>query len=77
MYKTTNLVVHLKANHTDEYARFTELKTKQDGEKELVKKGKTRIVSIGGLHKLLSMEVKKEFNNGTSMIQLVKSYFAS
>lgn len=43
LYKTTNLVAHLKANHTDEYAKFTELKTKQDGERELVKKDKPEL----------------------------------
>ena len=49
--KTTSLIAHLKAN-TDEYAKFTELKTKKDGEREILRKDQTRIVSIEGLHQL-------------------------
>ena len=51
-YNTTNLVAHLKANHADEYAKFTELKTKKDSERETARKDRTRSGGIGGLRQL-------------------------
>ena len=33
-----NLVAHLKANYGDQYAKFTELKTKIDSKREIVRK---------------------------------------
>ena len=42
----------MKANYTDEYAKFTELKTKKDSEREIIRKDRTMSGDIGGLREL-------------------------
>ena len=51
-YNTTNLVAHLKSNHSDEYLKFTELKSKKDTDRETARRDRVSSGGIGGLRQL-------------------------
>jgi len=51
-YNTSNLVLHLKSSHPDEYTKFSELKTKKESERDTARREKTKASGIGGLHQL-------------------------
>ena len=52
-YNTTNLVAHLKSNHSDKYVNFTELKTKKDSERDAARRDRASSSGgIGGLRQL-------------------------
>ena len=59
----------MKANYTDEYAKFTELKTKKDSEREIIRKDQTMSGDIGGLRELTLHGSKERVQQWDKMIQ--------
>ena len=55
-YNTTNLVAHLKSNHSDEYVKFTELKT---SERDAARRDRASSSGIGGLRQLTLHGIKR------------------
>ena len=51
-YNTTNLISHLKSNHSDEYVKFTELKSKKDTDQETARRDRASSGGICALHQL-------------------------
>ena len=51
-YNTSNLVSHLRSQHSEEYINFTKLKVSRESERETVRKERGKTSSIGGLRQL-------------------------
>ena len=72
---TSNLVAHLRSQHSKEYTNFTQLKVKRESEREMVRKERGKTSSIGGLRQLtlagrcVSEKVKQwDINDGKSTL---------
>jgi len=65
-YNASNLVAHLRLQHSEEYTNFTQLKVRRKSEREMVRKERGKASSIGGLCQLTfaGRYVSEKLNNG-------------
>ena len=63
-YNTTNLVTHLKFNHSSQYVKLTKLKSKRKVKEKQLEEIERPVMALMVYANLLFMVVSKKFSSG-------------